>query len=75
MIPQHPNANKINAFVLRCLFHSSVPTPQSSEILAGQTVGHRRVLKISWGKSPQVPKRMGRTGLTETKYIPEKTFR
>ena len=66
--------NTVNAFVLRSLFHSSVPTPQSSEILAGQTVGHRRVVKISWGKSPQVPKRMGRTDLTETKYIPKKDF-
>lgn len=74
MIPQHPN-KKVTACFFRCLFHSSVPNPKSSEILAGQAVGHRRVVKIGWGKSPQVPKRLGRTDLTETRYIPKKTFR
>lgn len=73
MIPQHPNANKINAFFCVAYF-TLVSQPQSSEILAGQTVGHRRVVKIGWGKSPQVPKRMGRTDLTETRYIPKIDF-
>ena len=73
MIPQLRN-KKVTASFFFVAYFTLVSQPTIEWTIARSSCWSSQGSEDGWGKSPQVPKRMGRTDLKETRYL-KKTFR